>query len=169
MVLVNSKSSASNNPFRDGVAAEANLGSEHQFTMRTSESAQSPSSQPTGDRNTSAHILPMSAPPAYTDGNLLSIRRSGREGVPAASNSENLVTSIGSDTPHLYAVLPSVQQDIPPFSRQAPRHSYPNFEPTFLRSTGQYLTRGFPAAPPPSSTTPHPFASHDVTESDWLK
>ncbi|KAF9445680.1 hypothetical protein P691DRAFT_611699, partial [Macrolepiota fuliginosa MF-IS2] len=46
---------------------------------------------------------------------------------------------------------------------------YPNFEPTFLLANGQYLTRGFPTSPPPSRTIPHPFASHDVTESDWSK
>lgn len=42
------------------------------------------------------------------------------------------------------------------------------FEPMFLETKNKgELRDGFPMVPPPSMTRPHPFSTHDVTESDW--
>jgi hypothetical protein len=41
--------------------------------------------------------------------------------------------------------------------------------PTYLVSNGEHLDNGFPALLPPSEMQPHPFVSHDVNESDWIR
>jgi len=38
-----------------------------------------------------------------------------------------------------------------------------------LISNGKELSKGFPELPPPCQLSPHPFASHDVTEEDWKR
>jgi len=38
----------------------------------------------------------------------------------------------------------------------------------FLIATGKTLDKGFPFTTPPSNSNPHPFASHDVYENDWM-
>jgi len=38
----------------------------------------------------------------------------------------------------------------------------------FLVATGKTLDKGFPYASPPSKSNPHPFASHDINERDWI-
>jgi len=38
----------------------------------------------------------------------------------------------------------------------------------FLIATGKTLDKGFPLTTPPSNSNPHPFASHDVYENDWM-
>ncbi|KAJ3500432.1 hypothetical protein NLJ89_g9800 [Agrocybe chaxingu] len=50
----------------------------------------------------------------------------------------------------------------------APGPSYASFEPMFLLAEGKNLNKGFPRTPPPSDSHPHPFASHDVNELDWV-
>ncbi|KAH8817806.1 hypothetical protein DL96DRAFT_1751730 [Flagelloscypha sp. PMI_526] len=55
------------------------------------------------------------------------------------------------------------------FARQPPDDMMAGvFEPMFLtaRNSGA-LREGFPLIPPPSTTRPHPFSTHDVTEEDW--
>ena len=56
------------------------------------------------------------------------------------------------------------------FSRAPPLDStYPTFQPMFLVATGKTLDKGFPYTSPPSDSNPHPFASHDVAEGDWIR
>ena len=56
------------------------------------------------------------------------------------------------------------------FSRLPSGHlTYPTFQPMFLVATGKTLDKGFPYASPPSNLNPHPFASHDVSERDWVR
>jgi hypothetical protein len=38
----------------------------------------------------------------------------------------------------------------------------------FLVATGKSLSKGFPYISPASNSNPHPFASHDVYEVDWM-
>jgi len=143
------KSPTPNNPFREGVIAEADLDHEHQAAIDTY--------QPTSDGKNSP---PTYAPPAYTTGDQLSVGTSSRGRELGATPLESLGPSS--------SVFAPAQRDSA-FSRQAPQQPYPTFEPTFLIAVGQFLTRGFPNLPPPSTTVPHPFASHDVTESDWSR
>ena len=70
---------------------------------------------------------------------------------------------------HSHATYAISTEPSMPFSRRAPQQEYPSFEPTFLIASGKFLTHGFPALPPPSQVTPHPFASHDVSEADWTR
>ncbi|KAF8189361.1 hypothetical protein BJ912DRAFT_967327 [Pholiota molesta] len=56
------------------------------------------------------------------------------------------------------------------FSRVPPEDlAYGPFPPIFLVAISKTLAKGFPPAPPPSSTRPHPFTSHNVLEEDWLR
>ena len=58
----------------------------------------------------------------------------------------------------------------PSFGRPPSREvTYPNFPPMFLIATGKTLSKGFPYISPPSNSNPHPFASHDVYEVDWMR
>ncbi|RPD55558.1 hypothetical protein L227DRAFT_301790 [Lentinus tigrinus ALCF2SS1-6] len=58
----------------------------------------------------------------------------------------------------------------PCFSRTPSENMhYPPFPTITIPSLGkQYLAEGFPAVLPVSETKPHPFATHDVTEEDWM-
>lgn len=154
--------SKSSNPFRESIEAEAAL-NEHSSSEVVS--PQPSSSPPLVEPSTS-----YAPPPAYAQSDQStgeSSTANGKRSAPETSGSQYASTSSASTLP--YAVLPATEQDVASFSRQAPQQDYPPFEPTFLLANGQYLTRGFPALPPPSRTTPHPFASHDITESDWLR
>ena len=58
----------------------------------------------------------------------------------------------------------------PSFARAPSRQvTYPSFPPMFLVATGKSLAKGFPFISPASNSIPHPFASHDVYEGDWMK
>ena len=58
----------------------------------------------------------------------------------------------------------------PSFARAPSREvTYPSFPPMFLVATGKTLAKGFPFISPPSNSNPHPFASHDVYELDWMR
>ena len=58
----------------------------------------------------------------------------------------------------------------PSFGRPPSREvTYPNFPPMFLVATGKTLSKGFPYISPASNSNPHPFASHDVYEADWMR
>ena len=58
----------------------------------------------------------------------------------------------------------------PSFARPPSREvTYPNFQPMFLVATGNSLSNGFPYISPASDSNPHPFASHDVYETDWMR
>jgi hypothetical protein len=72
-------------------------------------------------------------------------------------------------TPTLSATENTMSVQVPTsFSRVPSRDvMYPSFPPIFLVATGKTLDKGFPYASPPSSSDPHPFVSHDVTEGDW--
>lgn len=54
---------------------------------------------------------------------------------------------------------------------RAPRADLPYgpFEPGALTSLDAKLDKGFPPLAPPTMTTPHPFATHDVAEDDWQR
>ena len=58
----------------------------------------------------------------------------------------------------------------PCFSRpRSESMQYPPFPTITVASIGKhYLAKGFPATLPPSETRPHPFATHDVTEEEWM-
>ena len=56
------------------------------------------------------------------------------------------------------------------FARAPSREvTYPSFPPMFLVATGKTLAKGFPYTSPASNSNPHPFASHDVYEVDWMR
>lgn len=150
MVIV--KSPTPNNPFREGIIVEADLDHEHQAAIETF--------QPTSDGKNSPSITPTYAPPAYTPGDQPPVGTSSR-------GRELGATHLDSSGPSNSVFAPAQRDSA--FSRQAPQQTYPTFESTFVKAAGQFLTRGFPSLPPPSTTVPHPFASHDVTESDWSR
>ncbi|KAF5351243.1 hypothetical protein D9756_008442 [Leucocoprinus leucothites] len=189
-MIVDSKAAESHNPFRSGLNAEAGLDNEH-----NSDPAAFPSPQissPASNTEPSNSVLdppPNYPPPDYTHGEIeqdvstptIAVNEKGglAPGQSRAIQPQSSGSSTYSSQPtypnyltsssHPYATYASSTAPSAPFSRQPPQQEYPSFEPTFLIATGQFLTRGFPALPPPSKTAPHPFALHDVTESDWLK
>ncbi|KZT32674.1 hypothetical protein SISSUDRAFT_1066735 [Sistotremastrum suecicum HHB10207 ss-3] len=59
----------------------------------------------------------------------------------------------------------------PSFSRAPdPRYPYPAFQPMWLLGSGKKgLDSCFPSILPTSFMNPHPFASHDVDQSDWIR
>ncbi|THH30212.1 hypothetical protein EUX98_g3989 [Antrodiella citrinella] len=57
----------------------------------------------------------------------------------------------------------------PSFLRTPPRDlTYPSFPSTVLFTADNDLKKGFPREPPQSIVNPHPFATHDICEQDWL-
>lgn len=82
-------------------------------------------------------------------------------------------------TPHNYppqpaqAVqrFPALLTPPPPSFQRAPSRSMPygSFEPLTVPAAGKGLEDGFVATLPSSLTQPHPFGTHDVKESDWLR
>ncbi|KDQ60002.1 hypothetical protein JAAARDRAFT_67681 [Jaapia argillacea MUCL 33604] len=63
---------------------------------------------------------------------------------------------------------PPIFTQPPSFSRPAPSNlPYTAFAPITIYTLGKRLGDGFPTTLPPSNE-PHPFASHDIQESDWL-
>ncbi|KZT66659.1 hypothetical protein DAEQUDRAFT_813448 [Daedalea quercina L-15889] len=46
---------------------------------------------------------------------------------------------------------------------------YGPFEPAALTSLDAQLDKGFPPLPPPATTAPHPFVTHDVADDDWQR
>jgi len=81
----------------------------------------------------------------------------------ARDDSLSRAGSISSATSGTHSTPPSFQR--PPPSTL----SYAPFRPTALVGHSSELGRGFPPIPPPSAYIPHPFASHDVNEHDWLR
>ncbi|KAI0824908.1 hypothetical protein BC628DRAFT_380486 [Trametes gibbosa] len=69
--------------------------------------------------------------------------------------------------------FPELLNPPPPSFQRALSRSMPYgaFAPLEIpaRASGQDLTDGFNMAVPPSATQPHPFGTHDVKESDWLR
>ncbi|KAI0360330.1 hypothetical protein OH77DRAFT_1418220 [Trametes cingulata] len=62
--------------------------------------------------------------------------------------------------------------DPPPPSflrRPSPSFPYGPFEPLEVLAAGKRLDDGFVATLPFSATQPHPFATHDVMEEDWMR
>lgn len=58
----------------------------------------------------------------------------------------------------------------PSFLRPPPNSlHYPSFEPTWLEGPSERLDKGFASEIPPSNTRPHPFATHDIQEEDWMR
>ncbi|KZS88193.1 hypothetical protein SISNIDRAFT_401831, partial [Sistotremastrum niveocremeum HHB9708] len=59
----------------------------------------------------------------------------------------------------------------PSFSRAAdPRFPYPAFQPIWLHGLHKkHLEACFSLIPPTSFVNPHPFATHDVGEVDWVR
>lgn len=61
--------------------------------------------------------------------------------------------------------------DPPPtcFSRPfPPQLPYGPFPVTSVMSASKRLEDGFPLMAPPSAASPHPFATHDVTQEHWI-
>ena len=58
----------------------------------------------------------------------------------------------------------------PPSFRRAPavHLTYEPFSPAALASLHGDLSKGFPQLVPETRAAPHPFATHDVCEDDWL-
>lgn len=56
------------------------------------------------------------------------------------------------------------------FSRLPPQHlPYKTFSPMHLIANGEFLDEGFPLLAPPADSQPHPFATHDIREGDWIR
>ncbi|EIW51614.1 uncharacterized protein TRAVEDRAFT_24966 [Trametes versicolor FP-101664 SS1] len=82
-------------------------------------------------------------------------------------------------TPHNYPPQPTqptqrfpalLTPPPPSFQRAASRSMpYGSFEPLTVPAAGKGLEDGFVATLPSSLTQPHPFGTHDVKESDWLR
>lgn len=67
--------------------------------------------------------------------------------------------------------FPALLTPPPPSFQRAPLRSMPygSFEPITVPAAGKGLEDGFVATLPSSLTQPHPFGTHDVKESDWLR
>jgi hypothetical protein len=142
-------------PSPQGPPPNSNIGSSGHLYASNSDDA------PPAYHNGEEMYQPTSTPPFPDEKGGLAPEQS-RAVQPESSGS-----SSGSSYPYaIPASPPSAQSG--PFARQVPQQHYPPFNPTFLIATGQYLTRGFPALPPPSNVNPHPFVTHDVTEDEWL-
>ena len=137
-------------------------------SSKVEESGTMPSSSPTAPpsyvaRNTFVATIDNDKTPAFGDG--------------LSSSSPTSPSFYASAPPSAITGLSDLgrsQQDFdegsPPFSRVPPRElSYSSFQPMYLLCNGKTLDKGFPRAPPPSPILPHPFNSHDITESDWLR
>jgi hypothetical protein len=96
-------------------------------------------------------------PPSYYSDNLTN----SSYFAPASS-----ITNAASSVP-----MGQPPPDSPPsFGRPPSREvTYPNFPSMFLVATGKSLSKGFPYISPASNSNPHPFASHDVYEVDWMR
>lgn len=59
----------------------------------------------------------------------------------------------------------------PPSFHRAPPSTLPYgpFPPLVLLSQFSQVNKGFPLLPPPATTNPHAFVSHDVNEEDWKR
>ena len=83
--------------------------------------------------------------------------------------------SSASESSITNAAMPAPMARSPPgtppsFARPPSREvTYPSFPPMFLVATGKSLVKGFPIVSPASNLNPHPFASHDVYEVDWMR
>ncbi|GJE93681.1 DUF4646 domain-containing protein [Phanerochaete sordida] len=111
----------------------------------------------------------------------------GRQYVPAAYPAPNGPPSTQPDTSSvagpssggiggfmrgLTGQVPSDLLNPPPpsFSRPPRRElPYTPFAPLTVVGIGTSLDKGFPAIPPPAAMQPHPFATHDVCEDDWVR
>ncbi|KAJ7445257.1 hypothetical protein FB451DRAFT_1292995 [Mycena latifolia] len=87
--------------------------------------------------------------------------------LPLPSPSFSPLSRSASSQPYIPPVTP-VQP--PSFSRPPP----PNlprtpFPPMFLLAEQNSLRRGFPVVLPPTTITPHPFATYDVLQDDWAQ
>jgi len=183
--IINSNTSVSSNPFRNASNADTNIDG-----SCFDNPGAFPSPQRSSHTSDSAHPPPNHPPPNYSHREI--------EQFPTASGSVK-TAGMGPEQPQLIQLQPSSlsaysspsfnsetgncplfsshshatyaisTEPSMPFSRRAPQQEYPSFEPTFLIASGKFLTHGFPALPPPSQVTPHPFASHDVSESDWTR
>ncbi|OJT08280.1 hypothetical protein TRAPUB_819 [Trametes pubescens] len=67
--------------------------------------------------------------------------------------------------------FPALLTPPPPSFQRAPSRSMPygSFEPLEVPAAGKGLEDGFATTLPSSRTQPHPFGTHDVKESDWLR
>ncbi|KAI0634713.1 hypothetical protein C8Q77DRAFT_1103657 [Trametes polyzona] len=66
---------------------------------------------------------------------------------------------------------PSATNPPPASFQRAPSHNMPYgpFEPLEVPALEKSIERGFTTVLPASTTQPHPFGTHDVTEPDWLR
>ena len=101
--------------------------------------------------------LPPPSPPYHPDGSASSSHFSSGSSITNAEMSVPMARSPPSSPPSFAR----------PPSREA---TYPSFSPMFLVATGgKSLAKGFPIILPLSNSNPHPFASHDVYEADWMR
>jgi len=186
--IIDSNTSASGNPFRNASNADTNIDGNCFDNQGAFPSPQR--SSPGSDASDSAYPPPNHPPPDYShrgteqfptapgsvktagmapeQPQLIQLQSSSSSAYSSPSfNSEH--GNYPSFSSHSHATYAISTEPSMPFSRRAPQQEYPSFEPTFLIASGKFLTHGFPALPPPSQVTPHPFASHDVSESDWTR
>ena len=69
--------------------------------------------------------------------------------------------------PSPYPIQPSVSSSAPKTTPLPPR-TFPPFETITVPTLRYRLAEGFSPDLPPSHEQPHPFASHDVAQEDWL-
>ncbi|KAJ8517126.1 hypothetical protein ONZ45_g5662 [Pleurotus djamor] len=75
-----------------------------------------------------------------------------------------------SPDPNAISHSTAINAGPPSFSRLPSQEpAYPVFPPMCLLASGKYLTKGFPAVPPPSKVEYHPFTTHDITQEDWQR
>lgn len=151
----------SNNPFHQPPTEPSNQNSANEDGKHDFATGSTYDSDPL--REPSSDSPGTSAPPPYLEG---SGRAHGLNDAPSSGSS----ISFYAPTLSTSTLLGGSTTNAPlSFSRPPSQEvTYPSFSPTFLICKGKYLYKGFPHAPPPS-TSPHPFLTHDVTESDWIR
>ncbi|EMD34638.1 hypothetical protein CERSUDRAFT_125226 [Gelatoporia subvermispora B] len=107
--------------------------------------------------------------PYASSADLSSDPRSDQRGAgPSSSASPNMLGKLKALAP---GEDPAKVLDPPPacFSRPLPpMMPYGPFPVTSVLSQSKRLEDGFPLAAPPSAGGPHPFATHDITQEDWI-
>ncbi|CCM05886.1 uncharacterized protein FIBRA_08123 [Fibroporia radiculosa] len=88
----------------------------------------------------------------------------------AGTSSIHSAESVGTRFAHSESVASIFKSSPPCFQRSPPTSlPYPSFEPIVLYALCNELQKGFPPIPPASMASPHPFATHDISEEDWLR
>ncbi|KAL0958039.1 hypothetical protein HGRIS_000215 [Hohenbuehelia grisea] len=149
---------------RNGTAAN---GSEHPSVQGRQTELQPPPYEASSSAQHNSLNVPLSPRPSVFAPTVGTSHGSAfAPGPPPPSSPSLSASSLGS--PPITSAASS--RPPPSFSRQPPPNiPEPSFAPTYLIANGKYLDKGFPLLPPPSTSHPHPFITHDVNVEDWFR